>query len=175
MPRHGLKLLAFLLSLGVPALAEPLKGSEIRTLFNGNTVSGVYTSGRTFSEYHAPDGRALGDSGFGINVDACWNTDGDHVCYHYGPYGKRRTYCFTVEKVGESIQLRVAENGRLNGLASIESGNPHNFDDGGKRWSCDDLLSRAPENHHFSFSSGSRPLAWTGLGAKPAMRGRRTP
>lgn len=136
--------LGLVLVLGGFAAAEPLKGNEIKNLFSGNTISGVYTTGRTFSEYHAPDGRALGDSGFGLNVDACWNTDGDHICYHYGPYGKRRTYCFTVEKVGESLRLKVAESGRLNGIAGVETGNPHNHDDGGKRWSCDDLLSRAP-------------------------------
>lgn len=132
------------LALGGASSAEPLKGEEIKRLFSGNTISGVYTSGRTFTEFHAPDGRALGDSGFGLNVDACWNTDGDHVCYHYGPYGKRRSYCFSVEKVGESLRLTVAESGRLNGVAGVEPGNPHQHDDGGKRWSCDDLLSRAP-------------------------------
>jgi hypothetical protein len=126
------------------ALAQNLKGDQIKSLFSGNTISGIYTSGRTFSEYHAPDGRALGDSGFGLNEDACWNTEGDSVCYHYGAYGKRRTYCFTVEKVGESLQLVVADTGRLNGVASVENGNPRNHDDGGKRWSCDDLLSRGP-------------------------------
>lgn len=136
--------LACLPLLAADAFAQKLKGDQIKTLFSGNTISGIYTSGRTFSEYHAPDGRALGDSGFGLNVDACWNTDGDHVCYHYGPYGKRRTYCFSVEKVGESLQLVVAETERLNGVASVETGNPRNHDDGGKRWSCDDLLSRGP-------------------------------
>lgn len=136
--------------LGLPACApvqaEALKGAEIRKLFEGNTISGVYTTGRTFSEYHAPDGRALGDSGFGPNKDACWNTDGDAVCYHYGPYGKRRTYCFTVEKIGESLQLKVADTQRLNGIAGVEAGNPRNHDDGGQRWSCDDLLSKAPQS-----------------------------
>lgn len=130
----------------LPAQAKPLKGAEIRRLFEGNTVSGIYTTGRTFSEYHAPDGRALGDSGFGLNNDACWNTDGDAVCYHYGPYGKRRTYCFTVEKLGESLQLKVSDTQRLNGVASVEPGNPKNHDDGGKRWSCDDLLSMVPQS-----------------------------
>ncbi len=125
-------------------LAQPLNGDEIKRLFSGNTISGVYTSGQTFSEFHAPDGRALGDSGFGINIDACWNMDGDHVCYHYGPYRKRRTYCFAVERLGESLQLKVAESGRLNGLAGVENGNPRHHDDGGRRWSCDDLLSSRP-------------------------------
>jgi hypothetical protein len=142
-------MLAGLLLVGAAggmACTEPLKGDEIRALFHGNTVTGIYTTGRTFSEYHSPDGRALGDSGFGQNNDACWNTDGDAVCYHYGPYGKRRTYCFTVEKLGESLQLKVADTKRLNGVASVEPGNPKNHDDGGRRWSCDDLLSKVPQS-----------------------------
>lgn len=135
-------LMVVFVAFSTPALAQKLRGEEIRTLITGNTVTGVYTNGRPFSEYHAPDGRALGDSGYALNVDACWNTDGDAVCYHYGPYGKRRTYCFVVEKTGESYQLKVADTGKLNGVAAIERGNPKNHDDEGKRWSCDDLLSR---------------------------------
>jgi hypothetical protein len=136
----------WLAALLAGAQAEPMKGAQIKELFTGNTVTGIYTNGRTFSEFHAADGRALGDSGYGPNQDACWNTDGDAVCYHYGPYKKRRTYCFTVEKVGESLQLRVADTKRLNGVASVEPGNPKNHDDDGKRWSCDDLLSMAPQS-----------------------------
>jgi len=143
MKRLGL--LAFLaLPLLVPAQAEPLKGSEIRSLFTGNTVAGLYVGGGPFSEYHAADGRALGDNGHTLNVDACWNTDGDRVCYHYGPKEDRRTYCFTVEKNGESLDLRVADSGRLNAVGAVEKGNPRQHGDGGRRWSCDDLLSRAP-------------------------------
>lgn len=125
------------------AAAETLKGPEIKALFTDATVEGIYAGGGSFSEYHAPDGRALGNNGFALNVDACWNTDGDAVCYHYGPPKDRRTYCFTVEKVGERYNLRTSDTGRLNAVASIDKGNPREHGDGGKRWSCDDLLSRA--------------------------------
>ncbi len=130
----------------LPVQAEPLTGSEIRGLFTGNTVAGIYVGGGPFSEYHAADGRALGDNGYALNVDACWNTDGDRVCYHYGPKEDRRTYCFIVEKNGESLDLRVADSGRLNAVGAVEKGNPRQHGDGGRRWSCDDLLSRAPGN-----------------------------
>ena len=113
-------------------------------MFTENTVVGVYVNGGPFSEYHAVDGRALGDNGRTLNVDACWNTDGNNVCYHYGPARDRRTYCFTVEKNGDSLTLRVADSGRLNAVASIEKGNSGQHGDGGKRWSCDDLMSRKP-------------------------------
>jgi hypothetical protein len=125
--------------------AETLTGLEIRDLFTGNTVSGIYVGGGPFSEYHSVDGRALGDNGHTINVDACWNTDGDRVCYHYGPAKDRKTYCFTVEREGDSLTLRVADSGRLNAVGSVDKGNPRQHGDGGRRWSCDDLLSRNPE------------------------------
>ncbi len=123
--------------------AETLNGEAIREAFTGNTVAGRYVNGNAFSEYHSKDGRALGDNGFARNVDACWNVDADRVCYHYGPYKDRRTYCFTVEKFGETYQLKVADSGLLNAIATIDKGNPRDHGDGGRRWSCDDLLSRA--------------------------------
>lgn len=131
---------ALYLSLG--AQAQMLTGPEIKELFSGNTVAGIYVGGNFFSEFHSSDGRALGDNGYTLNVDACWNTDGDKACYHYGQPKDRRTYCFTVEKNGDSYTLRTSDTGRLNAVASIEKGNPRNHTDGGKRWSCDDLMSR---------------------------------
>jgi|GEM_PF-1574829 len=125
------------------AMAEPMTGAEIKALFTGNTIAGVYVNGGRFSEYHAPDGRALGDNGYMLNVDACWNVDQDKVCYHYGPAKERKTYCFTVEQEGESIRLKVADTGRINAVARMEQGNPRGHGDGGRRWSCDDLLSQA--------------------------------
>lgn len=131
-----------LLSPAHAAAGERLSGEAIREVFLGNTVAGTYVHGGLFSEYHAPDGRALGDNGHSLNVDACWNTDGDAICYHYGPRKDRRSYCFTVEKQGEEYRLSVRDDGRLNAIARIIRGNPDNHDDGGKRWSCDDLLAR---------------------------------
>ncbi|WP_284178696.1 hypothetical protein [Rhabdaerophilum sp. SD176] len=138
--------LALVLVLVLPARAEMLTGAQIRDLFTGNTVAGHYVTGGPFSEYHAPDGRALGDNGLTLNVDACWNTDGDKVCYHYGPAKDRRTYCFTVERNGDNLALKVADTGRLNALAKVEKGNPKDHGDGGRRWSCDDLLAARPSD-----------------------------
>lgn len=148
--RAVLALFLILAGYGSPVRAETLSGEAIREVFTGNTVAGRYVNGNAFSEYHAKDGRALGDNGFALNVDACWNVDGDHVCYHYGPYKDRRTYCFTVEKSGDTYQLRVADSGRLNATATIEKGNPREHGDGGRRWSCDDLLSKATPPGTFS-------------------------
>ena len=127
--------------LAFPAFAQKLKGDEIRVLFSGNSITGTYVDGGKFSEFHAMDGRALGDSGYSINTDACWNTDGDKVCYHYGKFKERKTYCFFVEKFDEELYLSVADTGRLNAIAAIEPGNPRAHEDAGRRWSCEDLLS----------------------------------
>jgi hypothetical protein len=145
MIRHRAILLGCALAVtAMPAFAEMLTGAQIRDLFTGNTIAGHYVTGGPFSEYHAADGRALGDNGLTLNVDACWNTDGDRVCYHYGPIKDRRTYCFTVERNGDNLALKVADTGRLNALATVEKGNPREHSDGGRRWSCDDLLAQRP-------------------------------
>jgi hypothetical protein len=120
---------------------EKLTGEEIRQAFSGNTIAGTYSNGGIFSEFHAADGRALGDNGFQINVDACWNVDGDAVCYHYGARQDRKTYCFTVERFGDEYRLSVRDSGRMNALAKVIRGNPSEHGDGGRRWSCDDLLA----------------------------------
>lgn len=133
-----------LVSLSPAWAGERLDGAAIKEVFSGNTVAGTYMHGGLFSEYHAVDGRALGDNGFTLNVDACWNIDGDAVCYHYGPRTDRRTYCFIVEKEGESYRLLVRDTGRLNAIARIIKGNANEHGDGGRRWSCDDLLAAKP-------------------------------
>lgn len=122
--------------------SERLSGEDIKKLFTGNTIAGFYVSGGFFSEYHAADGRALGDNGFQINIDACWNVQDDNVCYHYGKPPDRRAHCFTVERQGEALTLKIAGTGRINGAASIIPGNPSGHNDGGRRWSCDDLLAQ---------------------------------
>lgn len=140
----ALPILAVAMGLITPALAEEtLSAAEIRALFTNATVAGVYSHGGAFSEFHSADGRALGDNGHSLNVDACWNTDGDAVCYHYGTLPDRRTYCFTVARDGDMLALRVATTGRLNARAKVLPGNPEGHGDGGRRWSCDDLLAGA--------------------------------
>lgn len=142
MMRGFLAVIAALVLVSVAPAAERLDGEAIRKAFTGNTVAGKYLNGGQFSEYHAADGRALGDNGYSLNVDACWNVDGDAVCYHYGPRKDRRTYCFTVKRDGDEFLLLVRDTGGLNAIARIVQGNPGEHDDGGRRWSCDDLLSQ---------------------------------
>lgn len=124
--------------------AERLSGETIRKLFEGNTVSGRYLSGRLFSEFHHSDGRALGHNGRQANTDACWTTTDSQVCYYYGPAEARTTHCFVVELSG-SLYVLTGESGNINALATIESGNPRNHSDGGTNWYCDGNISQLPE------------------------------
>ncbi|MDU0341679.1 hypothetical protein [Bosea rubneri] len=137
-------LLALLLAL--PALAtERLTGEQIKQAFTGNTVSGRYTGGGFFTEYHDPDGRALGHNGWHENRDACWIIKDDAVCYYYGPPSDRTIHCFTVEMNERLYVLRNLDNGRINAIATVELANPRKHNDGGQPWYCDGLISRAPD------------------------------
>lgn len=136
----------FALLLALPALAtERLTGEQIKQAFTGNTVSGRYTGGGFFTEYHDPDGRALGHNGWHENRDACWIIKDDAVCYYYGPPSDRTIHCFTVEMNERLYVLRNLDNGRINAVATVELANPRKHNDGGQPWYCDGLISRAPD------------------------------
>jgi hypothetical protein len=143
MARRRAAALIALAALAMPAsAAERLSGEEIRLLFEGNTVSGRYNNGRPFSEFHHKDGRATGHNRHVLNRDACWTTTQEAVCYYYGPHETRRTYCFTVERSGQLYVLRTQREGRINGVATIEPGDPHRHTEKLPAWSCDGLISR---------------------------------
>lgn len=140
--------LALLAGLAIPTLApaaERLSGEAIERAFRGNTVSGRYTNGGFFTEYHDPNGQALGHNGWQPNTDACWITKPDRICYYYGPQTDRTVHCFSVEMSGDLYVLRNSGNGMVNALAKVELGNPRNHTDNGTPWYCDGLISRAPE------------------------------
>lgn len=124
--------------------AQSFSGDEIRKLFEGNTVSGRYMNRRFFTEFHHPDGRALGNNGWAANTDACWTTTDKHVCYYYGPPKQRTVHCFTVELTNRLYLLKTVENETLNAVATIEPGNPRNHDGQGTNWYCDGNISQLP-------------------------------
>ncbi|RYE33550.1 MAG: hypothetical protein EOP23_08210 [Hyphomicrobiales bacterium] len=145
MRRIGLALLAVLALPSLAPAAERLSGEAIERAFRSNTVSGRYTNGGFFTEYHDPNGQALGHNGWQANTDACWITKPDRICYYYGPPTDRTVHCFWVEMSGDLYVLRNSSNGTVNALAKVELGNPRNHTDNGTPWYCDGLISRAPE------------------------------
>lgn len=148
MRRCGMASLALATALGMGSAAvaaERLDGEAIRHAFEGNTVAGRYSgSNQPFSEHHHPDGRATGHNRNVPNRDACWTTTADAVCYYYGPHETRRTYCFTVERSDRLYILRSRPSGRINGMATVEPGDPAGASVGAPNWTCDGLISRAP-------------------------------
>jgi hypothetical protein len=148
MPGRGLALLMGTLAVVVGAsaqAAERLNGEAIRQAFEGNTVAGRYSgTNQPFSEHHHSDGRATGHNRNVPNRDACWPTTTDAVCYYYGPRETRRTYCFTVERSDRLYVLRSRPSGAINGMATVEPGDPRGASAGPPGWTCDGLISQAP-------------------------------
>jgi hypothetical protein len=142
----SLALMSF--SVPNPVLASEttttLDGESIRKAFEGQTVSGRYTGGGFFTEYHQDNGQALGHNGFAPNTDACWTIVADAICYYYGTLDKRTTHCFTVIRNDRLYVLRTLGESRINALATIESGNLRKHTDNGRPWVCDGLVSQGP-------------------------------
>jgi hypothetical protein len=127
------------------APAATMSEMEIRRDVTNATISGRYTFGGFFTEYHAADGRVLGHNGWTKNTDACWTTKApNQICYSYGATDDRQTYCFVMERSGDALTLRTAEDNRLNGVAKLETGNVKNHSDGGNPWNCDAIISSMP-------------------------------
>lgn len=123
---------------------ERLTGEQMRQLVEGNTATGRYSSGETFSEYHHPDGRVSGYNRDRAtpNRDACWTTTEDAICYYYGPIETRRTYCFTVERSGTVYVPRSVASGSIIGAFTIRPGDPEKHADRVPAWYCDGLISQ---------------------------------
>lgn len=140
-----IRLLAAALLALTPVAAEAverLSGEQIRRTFEGNTVSGRYSgSNLPFSEFHHSDGKASGHNRDKPNTDACWTVVEDGVCYYYGEFDQRRAHCFWIEKTGTLYVIRSKPSGRINGMATIEPGDPHRFGEKAQ-WTCDRLISR---------------------------------
>ncbi|MGX1786953.1 hypothetical protein ACWIGM_09465 [Bosea sp. NPDC055332] len=145
-----MRLLALALLLGLSTwgsktlAVERLTGEQMRQLVEGNTVTGRYSSGETFSEYHHEDGRV---SGYNRdrdtpNRDACWTTTQDAICYYYGPVETRQTHCFTVERSGTLYVPRSVVSGSIVGFFSVQPGDPQKHAGRVPAWYCDGLISQ---------------------------------
>ncbi|HEV2513275.1 hypothetical protein [Bosea sp. (in: a-proteobacteria)] len=133
-----------LLWLGEAFAVERLTGEQMRQLVEGNTATGRYSSGETFSEYHHPDGRVSGYNRDRAtpNRDACWTTTEAAICYYYGPIETRQTYCFTVERSGTLYVPRSAVSGSIIGAFTVQPGDPEKHADKVPAWYCDGLISQ---------------------------------
>ena len=134
------------------SFSQILSDGEIQKLFEGNTVTGRYTDGAPFSEFHHADGHAYGHNRGVANTDACWIVQPEKVCYYYGPPERRLLFCFTVTKTVDNYILTNAppntSQGRINAFAKVEKGNSEKLGDNGKPWTCDGLVSGILSEKH---------------------------
>lgn len=98
-----------LLTLGAPAVAEPVKlsGSEIRTVLTGNTVHGAW-AGHEYWSYFAPDGRtAFLPEGYAAPYLGNWRVEGSQYC---SSWSNGDAGCYNVYKEGDKIIWETPED-----------------------------------------------------------------
>lgn len=118
-----------------------LSGAELRRMISGHTVTGRHDTGMPYSEWHAPSGQVYGHNNHDANDEACWDIRGDAVCYYYAGGRNRGTFCWTFRPVAENgYRLRSQENG-VQASGFRQTGNPYDFSDNGKPWTCEPLSS----------------------------------
>jgi hypothetical protein len=125
--------------------AEPdwLPADELRTVITGNTITGRYDNGEPYSEYHAPDGRALGHNNREPNDNACWDIRGNAVCYYYAKGRARGEFCWRFQRLGDSgIRASLIDKGHREIIGIHQRGNPHDHSDNGRPWTCDPVTSQ---------------------------------
>jgi hypothetical protein len=121
--------------------ASLIDGPTLRKEISGNTVTGVHDNGMRFSEFHSPDGRVFGHNN-GEPVDkGCWDVKGDAICYYYSGGSIQGTFCWDFVRAGAGYALHLPRTG-TRAVAILQPGNPHNFSDNGKPWTCEPLMSR---------------------------------
>jgi hypothetical protein len=120
-----------------------MTGPEIRSLLSGNTVTGRYADGGSFSEWHLPDGRVHGHNSRDPVDQGCWDIRGDRVCYYYAGGAIRGEFCWEYRKISET-GVRLRQMSPLvpdPAIGVVQKGNPHGHSDNGKPWVCEPLQS----------------------------------
>jgi hypothetical protein len=145
--RRSIAALLLATALGGSAAAEErwgdMTGAEIRAFLSGNTVTGRYADGSTFSEWHLPDGRVHGHNARDPVDQGCWDIRGDRVCYYYAGGAIRGEFCWEYRRIGEA-GARLRQMSPLvpdPAIALVQRGNPHGHSDNGKPWVCEPLQS----------------------------------
>jgi hypothetical protein len=142
LPLASLCLLAALAPAVSSDSRRNLTGEELRRLVSGHTVTGRHDTGMPYSEWHAPSGQVYGHNNREPNDKACWDIKGDAVCYYYSGGVSRGTFCWTFQRVAENGYRLQSEETNVMATGIWQAGNPHDFSDNDKPWSCEPLSSR---------------------------------
>ena len=155
--KGGIAAVALCLAVAFPALAQdaapdasqplppseevtPVTGEELRAEVPGGTLTGRHDNGMPYSEYHSPDGRIFGHNNYEPVRDGCWAIRGDSICYSYESGQAPGLFCWRFFRSKAGFRILLPESG-TRGTATLERGNPENFSDGGKPWTCQSLMS----------------------------------
>ncbi len=120
-----LGLIALLSGIVVPAVAEPLKGDQIKALISGKNVFLSTPYGLEFPLRYNKNGSVKGDaSGFSMasmltpkETGSWWVTDAG-LCQKWPTWYKGRTTCFSIDQTGPASIRWVRDDG-LKGTARI--------------------------------------------------------
>ena len=139
-------LLACCLASNASAQEPRQTGAPLYDQIANSTLTGWHTGGTASSEYHAPDGRVFGYNNGEPALDACWRTAGpDVVCYYYGTGVITGEFCWRLDPMdANGYRLTATDGSGSTGLFRRENGNPYDFNDHGRHWTCDALMSSAP-------------------------------
>jgi hypothetical protein len=119
-----------------------LVDAELRAMVSGHTVTGRHDNGMPYSEWHAPSGQVYGHNNRAPNEQACWDIKDNAICYYYAGGAAQGTYCWSFRKVSDiGYRLRSRESG-IEASGIWQAGNPYDFSDNGKPWSCEPLSSK---------------------------------
>ena len=80
----------------------PLPQAEIAPAHSGKTFYARYATGGYYTEFHAPDGRAILIEPDGQIYRGTWAVDGSRICYTYPKLNTGAPYCFEVRR-GDSV------------------------------------------------------------------------
>jgi hypothetical protein len=148
--RRGPKLAAAALALMACASAmaadgDMLSAEEVVELLTGNTLTGQYSNGNPYSEYHAPNGVVYGHNNRRPVVNGCWDMRGNLACYYYAEDKQRGPFCWSFQRLGSAgYRATLLDKDHVQIVALLQKGNPHGHSHNGKPWACEPLQSRGP-------------------------------
>jgi hypothetical protein len=143
--RIGAAVLALLACASAAAAGEEdlMSAEEVRQLLTGNTLTGRYNNGNSYSEYHHPDGRVFGHNNRKPVERGCWEMRANLACYYYQEDKQRGPFCWSFRRVGGlGIRATFVDRDGWEIVAILQKGNPHGHSDNGKPWMCEPLQSQ---------------------------------
>jgi opacity protein-like surface antigen len=119
-----------------------LSAEEVQTLLSGNTITGRYSNGNAYSEWHAPDGRVYGQNNRRPVENGCWAMRGNTACYYYAENRERGPFCWTFRRLpNNGLRATMVGGNSWEIFGIMQPGNPHGHNDNGKPWTCEPLSS----------------------------------